>query len=350
MERLLSLVTSAAAALLLVPSAALAQQLPATQLSVVEQITQHGTAPVTFPFWRGELTEKSGGAITVQMQPQEVAGIDGADILRLLGNGVFDIGAGEISKVAVDDPVFEGCDLAGLTFTIEQTRAACEAWKPTMDRVMQEKFNAKLLALSVSSTQVFWCRIPVSGLADLKGQKVRVFNKSMTDFLESVGATSVSMPFPEVLPALERGVVDCGVTGRLGGNLAGWIEVTTHQLRLPMGWAVSFHAINLDKWNSLDQAVQQFLEAEFDALEDRMWEELARKEDLISNCTFGKQPCEGGKIADLVEVLPSESDSQLHKSVMQEVVLKRWAERAGEQYIADWNGSVGEVVGMQIQQ
>jgi hypothetical protein len=32
------------------------------------------------------------------------------------------------------------------------------------------------------------------------------------------------MPFAEVVPALQRGVVDCAVTGTLSGNTAGWLD------------------------------------------------------------------------------------------------------------------------------
>ena len=54
--------------------------------------------------------------------------------MRMTTLGVTDFGAGDISKMAGDDPVFEGCDLAGLALDIATARAACEAWAPVMGR------------------------------------------------------------------------------------------------------------------------------------------------------------------------------------------------------------------------
>ncbi|MGQ0535176.1 MAG: ATP phosphoribosyltransferase, partial [Methanobacteriota archaeon] len=39
------------------------------------------------------------------------------------------------------------------------------------------------------------------------------FNKTLTDFVEGIGGTTVTIPFADVVPAMQRGVADCGVTG-----------------------------------------------------------------------------------------------------------------------------------------
>ena len=60
---------------------------------------------------------------------------------------------------------------------------------------------------------MFWCREKVSGIADMQGKKIRVFNKTMSDFVKALGGSSISMAFGDVVPALQRGVVDCAVVG-----------------------------------------------------------------------------------------------------------------------------------------
>ena len=89
-----------------------------------------------------------------------------------------------------------------------------------------------------------------------KGKKVRVFNNTMRDFLCGVGATAVSMAFAEVVPALNNGVVDCGVTGSLSGNTAGWNEVTKSIYPMSLGWSINVLAVNLNTWNRLDAKTQ----------------------------------------------------------------------------------------------
>ena len=138
----------------------------------------------------------------------------------------MDFGGMDISKMAGDDPRFEACDLAGLTLDPDKARAACNAYRAVIDRQMQKNWGAKLLAFGGNTPQVFWCRTEIKGIDDLKGKKIRVFNNTMRDFLSGLGATAVSMAFAEVVPALNNGVVDCGVTGSMSGNTAGWAEVT----------------------------------------------------------------------------------------------------------------------------
>ena len=44
----------------------------------------------------------------------------------------------------------------------------------------------------------------------------------------------------------------------------------------------------------------------------------------------------------------SEEDRELHKQLMQDTVLVEWARRCGRDCAAEWNETVGEVVGLQI--
>jgi TRAP-type transport system periplasmic protein len=300
------------------------------------------------PFWTETIPEASGGKITAEFAPIDLAGINDPQIMRMTTLGVTDFGAGDISKMAGDDPVFEGCDLAGLALDIETARAACEAWAPVMGRVMEEKFNTKLMALGSNPPQVFWCREPISGLDDLAGKKIRVFNKTMADFIGAVGGTTISMPFAEVVPALQRGVVDCGVTGTLSGNTAGWPEVSSHLYPMYLGWSINYQGVNLDAWNSWPEEVRGFFTEQFDAFEDKMWDTAAKAVADAENCNFGKEPCEMGKIADMTLVAIGDADKQKHKELMQETVLVEWAKRCGKDCAAEWNDTVGQVVGLQI--
>ena len=198
--------------------------------------------------------------------------------------------------MAGDDPRFETCDLAGLTLDPDKARAACNAYRDVIDRQMQKNWNAKLLAFGGNTPQVFWCREVVSGLDGFKGKKVRVFNNTMRDFLAGVGATAVSMAFAEVVPALSAGVVDCGVTGSLSGNTAGWPEVTKSIYPMSLGWSINVLAVNLDTWKRLDPKVQTFMLEQVKAYEDKMWATIKTTTGEAENCNTGKQPCTMGKL------------------------------------------------------
>jgi len=267
-------------------------------------------------------------------------------MLRLLKLGVMDFAGMDISKMAGDDPRFEACDLAGLTLDADKARAACNAYRDVIDRQMQKNWNAKLLAFGGNTPQVFWCRTPVKGLDDLKGKKVRVFNNTMRDFLGGLGATSVSMAFAEVVPALNNGVVDCAVTGSLSGNTAGWAEVSKTLYNMSLGWSINVLAINLNTWNRLDPKLQAFLLAETKAYENKMWDTLKKATAEADNCNTNKQPCTLGKMTniELINVKPAEAET--HKKLVEGAVLAGWAKRCGAECAKEWNETVGKSLGL----
>src|SRR5438105_3221454 len=228
---------------------AVAQDLPRTQFKVIGLNGPTVASMVDeVPFWRETVTKASNGAITADITPLDQMGIDDKTMLRLLKLGVMDFAGMDISKMAGDDPRFEGCDLAGLTLDPDKARAACDAYRAVIDRQMQKNWGAKLLAFGGNTPQVFWCREVISGLDGFKGKKIRVFNNTMRDFLGGIGATAVSMAFAEVVPALNNGVVDCGVTGSLSGNTAGWPELTKSSDPMSRGWSSNVLAGHLNTW------------------------------------------------------------------------------------------------------
>ncbi|WGF86633.1 TRAP transporter substrate-binding protein [Marinivivus vitaminiproducens] len=300
------------------------------------------------PFWNETVPEASGGNISAEFTPVDLSGVKDAQVMRMISIGVVDFGAGDISKMSGDDPVFEGCDLAALTLDLDKARAACAAWAPVMDRVMQEKFNIKLLAFGGNPPQVFWCREPVTSLADLSGKKVRVFNRSMIDFIESLGGTTVSLAFAEVVPALQRGVVDCAVTGTLSGNTAGWPEVSGHLYNLSMGWSINFQAVNLDSWDSWDDETKAFFTDQFATFQDKMWNTLTMATEQGVRCNTGEDPCTLGQPVQMEFADVSDADETKAQDILTNTVLVEWGKRCGKDCAAEWNDTVGKAIGMSI--
>jgi TRAP-type transport system periplasmic protein len=326
-----------------------AAELPKTSVKVIGNYSNLlQTKEVEKPFWTIKIEKDSNGRITADYNNQDILGIKDFSLLRYTKAGVADVGVGDISKMAGDDPVFEGCDLAGITTDINVARKACDAWKPVMAEAMQKKFNARLVALGNNPPIVFWCNKPITGLSDLKGLKVRVFNTTQSDFVSAVGAATVTMAFGEVVPALQRGVVDCALTGTLSGNTAGWPEVSTHLYPLPVGWSIYYTAVNEDSWKSWGPEVQKFFDKEFAELEDMNWAIGGQATDQGVNCNIGKDPCTLGKKGKMTLVPLAQADAGKRADIVQNVVLVKWGKRCGKACAAKWNDTVGKVVGLTI--
>lgn len=343
-EKAGQLLTSSICGIALSASLVSAQDLPDTSINYVGTWGNLSLfKKVEQPFWGEKLEEASGGAIKVKVQPFTEMGLKGNEILRLLRSGVLEISATLLSYVGGEIPEAEAIDLAGMTRDIDQAHAVSDAYKPVLEKVFDEQYGVKLLAIIPYHAQIAYCRQPIASIADFAGLKVRVSGRSQGDMIEALGGTPVGMAFGEVVPALEKGVVDCAIAGALSGNLAKWHQASTHLYPLPISWAITFVAANQKFWKGLDPAVQVFLEKEIAVWEDQAWESgRSETSDGISCNTGGA--CVDGNVAGMTLTLAKDSDYDQVRTIMQDVVVPRWAERCGATCAASWNETVGQVL------
>ena len=300
------------------------------------------------PFFNERLAEASGGEIVGDIQSQSGLGLKGFEIMRLVKNGVFDFAFGLPGYVAAENAIFEGADLSSLTQDIDTQRKVAEAYFPTLEDAFAEIYNAKLLMLYPFPSQTLWCNAEVNGIKDLDGKKIRVYATTLGDFVEGVGGTSVTVAFSEVIPALEKGVVDCGITGTMSAYKANWQQVATHAYTLRVGWGLAFGAMNMDKWNSMSEEQQTLFKTEIDALTDRMWAETATEDDIAISCITGGE-CSIGDPGAMKLVEPTKEDLAVRDKVATDVVLARWAERCGTDCADNWNNTVGQILGLKAE-
>ncbi len=301
------------------------------------------------PFWDEALPEASGGAISVEMTTFNQLGSSGDDVFRLLSDGVFDVGMTVADYTVSDAPELEGLDVPLIAMDAATARETVEAARGWVADSMAERFNAHLLAIAPYPPQIVFCRSEVTGLADLQGKRVRGSGRMTTQFLEALGAEGVALGFGEVPGALERGVIDCAVTGAGSGYASGWWESATHLLNIPIGgWDHVVTAINLDRWNSLSPETQAFIEEQVRVgFEDPAWEDAQGALERDIACLTGGD-CPIGETRGMVLVNASDEDMATALEALTGTVLPDWAARTPDVWIERWNDSVGAVADLRI--
>jgi hypothetical protein len=124
-----------------------------------------------------------------------------------------------------------------------------------------------------------------------------------------------------------------------------WYKVANHAFTLRVGWGLAFGAFNLDKWNALSMVQQGLLEQELSALNQRMWTETATEDEIAIECLTGAS-CILGERGSMILVKPSKADLEARDTIAREVILPRWAARCGPECAANWNATVGKVLGL----
>jgi TRAP-type C4-dicarboxylate transport system substrate-binding protein len=294
------------------------------------------------PLWATDMSAASNGSITGNIKSITELNLKGTELLRLLKQGVFDVAAALPIYVEDGGAVIEASDIAGVAKDFKMGRDIAVAWMPEMQKVMKERHGATILATFPFPEQVFYCRGDIKSIDDLKGKKVRVQGTSQGDFVSALGGSGVTIAFGEVVPALEKGVVDCGITGTMPGYKAKWTEVTNTLFRLPVGYTIGIWVVNLKVWNKLSKDTQAFIERQMKAHEDKAWKIIEDETEEGVACTTGSGPCSVGAPGKLKLVRPSESDLKVREKALNEVVLARWAKRCGDACAARWNELVGK--------
>jgi len=303
-------------------------------------------------FWEKTVPEASGGALTANAKPYTELGLSGYEVMRLLKLGVYDAAHSLATYSSQDSPAIEGTDLAGLTQDIDVYREMINSYRGIMTRELNDKFNSHLMMVYAWPSQQLWCNMGSKdnknvSLADLKGKKIRTYSTTLGDFIEGIGASPVTIAFAEVVPALQKGVADCGLTGTLPAYNAKWYQVVTHNIRIRLGYANSFLAMNNKTWNSLTPDAQALLTKLSADLEDKMWVATKANDQRGMDCN-AQGPCDIGEPGGMVAVEPSAEDKDKVKSIVQDFVVKRWAARCGTQQCVDeWNATIGKIVGME---
>jgi len=325
---------------------------PQVRIAAVTQPlpTQPQYTRVDIPVLRDGTAQRSNGRIQVTLSTHAERNLAGNEIVRLVRSGQVEIGAGTLTTLSGDVPILDGVDLAGLAPDIRDAQRIAEAIIPAANRDL-ERFGTRLVALYPFPAQVVFCRAAFTSLADLRGRRIRTFGNSLVDFFTALGAQPVSIGFPEVYSALERGVVDCAITGSGSGAAARWPEVTTHISNLPVSWAVAGYLVNLNWWNRLDPQVRAFMEATMKEVSDKQWELGAAATRDGIDCNIGRTAeCRIHNVAarPMTEVVATEADKAEARRIFREVVLPGWVRRCGARCGQVYNEVIAPISGVRF--
>jgi TRAP-type C4-dicarboxylate transport system substrate-binding protein len=343
---------------MMIAGALCAQTLAPGPRVAITAVTQPGpTLPqytmVDVPLLRDGFAARSNGRVAVTLQSWPERGVGGPEVIRLVRSGQVEIAGATLGVVSGDVPMLDALDLAGLNPTLEQARRVADAMMPVLNADL-ERVGVRMLAVYPFPAQVFFCRRPVTGLASMRGLRVRTNGPSVADFVQAYGAQAAAIAFPEVYSALERGTVDCAITGTGTGNGVKWWEVTTHMYTLPSTWSLSGYFVNLAWWNRQTPEVRAFLEDGFRQVADAQWTLGAVATQDGIDCNLGlADRCRIHTVVPearrMIEVVPTAADLATIRTTLTETVLPAWVRRCGARCAQVYNDVIAPISGVRAQ-
>jgi len=128
-----------------------------------------------------------------------------------------------------------------------------------LDETFQQKYKVKIVYFYDYGFRHFWnSRKPINTPADLKGLKMRVQQgRVFADTVNGLGASAVPMPWGEVVPAAQQGVIDGADLPIYNINALKIYEVSKYVSLTFHNYGPTVLVMNLEIWKSLTPEQQK---------------------------------------------------------------------------------------------
>ena len=249
----------------------------APEVVAPEKITLRGQAgwPEGFPiitegavYFAKRVGEISGGRLEIEMTGSGSI-VPGMDVFEAVHLGTLDVGC---TWASFNRRIFPAAPLFGAivggpgmgeygSWVVEG--GGLELWQEMYDR---KDWNVKVLPpfCTHSAEIIAWSNVPIRTLEDFEGLKYRSGGYYWGQVLEKLGASVVTLPGGEIIPSLERGVIDCAEFSVPCIDVAmGFHEIAKYLTFPGVHQPASVHEalVNKDVWEPLPDDLKEIMKA-----------------------------------------------------------------------------------------
>ena len=300
-------------------------------------------------YWAPNLEARTNGQLKLDVTSFPELGVAGPDTLHFVSDGILSMADIYPVYVAVELPAIGVQSLWGIypdwvTAYLSQTDM-----HPQLEAMVAEATGGGIIVNHnwyAGNDQFLFSKKALRTLADFEGLKTRSHSSSLSGWIRGMGADPEFRAFAAVYTALERGIIDAGVTGATSGHGQRWYEVTDY-LNGPLRSLLSSNnVINADVWDDIPADLQQIF------IEEGAKSELEQlRLTSIQNVIGVQRNIDAGMT--LVEFSPELADHSFDVAVI-EHVIPGWLNRVGypgqgDNAVAMFNEHVGPYVGLRIE-
>lgn len=213
--------------------------------------------------FKEEVETNSNGAIEVEIYDSAQLYKD-KEVPAAVGSGALEMGVASLTRYVGDIPAVDLFYMPFLLNSEEKVRAAVAPGSPVrgpIDAAIKDTGSTVLWWQAYGGAILISNDGPVKTPDELKGKKVRVFGKTLGDFVTEAGGAPTLISGSEQYLAYQRGTVDVGMTGVSGvksrklWEVMDTITVTNHA-------DIEFVVVaNTDWWNELTDDQRSIISA-----------------------------------------------------------------------------------------
>lgn len=233
--------------------------------------------------WLDDVEKASNGRLSFDLLPQKGV-VDGNETLDAMRLGLLDGHLTSTAYFGFKDPAIA---LMGNTVG---------AWSDTDDLIdylykgggnelmakLYEPYGVKYVGGAVSGVEAFVSKVPLNGVADLQGLKLRSPDALVTKVFQAAGAKPLELPGSQVIDALNSGIIDAADYSVFSTNqAAGMNDIAPNPVYPGFHSAPLFDfSLSQDTWDRLPRDLQNLLMKSARDLADLYASELAKADEV----------------------------------------------------------------------
>ncbi|TMV90613.1 TRAP transporter substrate-binding protein [Thioclava sp. BHET1] len=213
--------------------------------------------------WAKDLAKRTDNQIQIEMMPVGSV-VEHNETLDAAGAGIIDGIVTDISYFAGKDPAFSllGNPVGAWSSPDQLLDFMNNGGGQKVANDLFEPYGVHYVGSTTTGLEALVSKVPLDGVADLKGLKIRAPEGLVQDVFAAAGAAPVNLPGSEVYTALDKGVIDAADYTVFSTNQAQGLNDIAPNPVYP-----GFHsmplvgvAMNKKEWDSLSPELQKAFE------------------------------------------------------------------------------------------
>ncbi len=263
----------------------------------------------------------TGGRLKISVFSSGELPYKASDVLRIVGSRQVEVGDVAFGFVAGDVPELNALSMPFSCTSMDKFYdTLAPAIEKPIDTVLEGKFRSTSIMQWVMPPQQLWLTKPADGIDGLKNKKVRSWNREQAEMMRLVGGSGVTITPAEVIPALQRGVVDGAFTASVPALDWKFNEVAKYAYMINLTLAHQAIVVNQAALQSLPEDVRKIL-----LQKAQEWAPKYRAELIAADTSARKTLADAG--VTLREATPDEI-SRLRE--ITKPISEEWASKAGQ--------------------
>jgi TRAP-type transport system periplasmic protein len=183
------------------------------------------------------------------------------DTLDAVRTGAEEVGHGSITTFGGQDAGFSAAEVPYLLNSFDANVEFNKLIFDYHNSILEKKFHQKLLATwPMGFAEFYTVNRPVKTLADMKGLLVACDTVFEAKSSSALGASPVTMDFPEEIPSLQKGIVNAGMIAIAGGMaFMKYYDAVKYYVASSKSGSELDVTINLDVYNNMPPDLQKVM-------------------------------------------------------------------------------------------